>query len=415
MEDRELAGGEEDDDGGDLGVVPPCPNGIFHLALGSSFVDDPDEEIMELYMNLASTSPENRPRTLGDAATVTDHADGEGGSGGLGFLDSNSSILQLSIDLFPLTPAVIDRKEARVQSEDKRSSGRSKRGIQKADKRAEAKGKGEGAQKQSVGVLIQQDLGALKGRKGDTGSVLWRSSLHLARQLLTQHYYPPRAITCLLDPAHIANAKVLELGSGTGLLAVLLSQICGSYTASDRLENLKLVKRNLEINGIPVGEGGSNIQHSGSQEGTGGGTPSNIISKTTKGVPKGKSIVAKKAVNLEEIDWVAVSQERNRHPCRDQEQERTDPQYDLVLAVDCIYNEHLVQPLVDTLARYCPRGGRSVVWVVVELRSADVLTLFLEKWMNDSSGPWTIVRLSAEAMGGWQGSRARWVSWVGWR
>ncbi len=48
--------------------------------------------------------------------------------------------------------------------------------------------------------------------------------------------------------------------------------------------------------------------------------------------------------------------------------------YDLVLAVDCIYNENLVQPLVDTLHAYCPRGGKTIVWVVVELRSSDVVS-----------------------------------------
>lgn len=51
--------------------------------------------------------------------------------------------------------------------------------------------------------------------------------------------------------------------------------------------------------------------------------------------------------------------------------------YDMVLAVDCIYNDYLVQPLIDTFAFYCPRGGKTVVWVVVELRSPEVVSSVL--------------------------------------
>lgn len=43
------------------------------------------------------------------------------------------------------------------------------------------------------------------------------------------------------------------------------------------------------------------------------------------------------------------------------------------------------------------------------------LELFLDTWLNDPSGGWTIVRLSDDAMGLWDGHRPRWVGWVGWR
>ena len=104
-------------------------------------------------------------------------------------------------------------------------------------------------------------------------------------------------------------------------------------------------------------------------------------------------------VLLDEIDWVAISDERRRHeerspkaplktlgtaPFNDdtagntnlrQEENSLREGYDLVVAVDCIYNENLVRPLVDTLAQYCPRGGKTLVWVVVELRSSDVVSV----------------------------------------
>ena len=131
---------------------------------------------------------------------------------------------------------------------------------------------------------------------------------------------------------------MLELGSGTGLLALLLSPLCRRYTASDRLDNVRLVQRNLELNRPhPLGS------H----------TPSPRVGAWSN-------------VQVEEIDWVDVASRRRP---RSSEGEH----YDLVLAVDCIYNENLLQPLVDTLTYYAT-PGRTAVWVVVELRSADVVS-----------------------------------------
>ncbi|WVQ83854.1 hypothetical protein IAT38_005998 [Cryptococcus sp. DSM 104549] len=352
-------------------AVPPCPNGLINFPADSSLVEDADEEIMELYMNLASTAPDDTQGARSDD------------SGGLGFLDSTKSILELSLDVSP--PASADAGKDVPEPKKRRE-----RGVRKE----KAGGKGV----ESVQVKVQQDLTALKGRKGDTGSVLWRSSLHLARLLLTQHYHPsPHP---LFEPDRLRTASILELGAGTGLLALLLGPICGRYTASDRFENLKLVKRNLDLNGL----------------GAVGLLP-DLENETKHSSPpkrgRKKEGVKEAEVILEEIDWVEVSEEMKRH--RHEAPKEGEKGYDLVLAVDCIYNEHLVQPLVDTLARYCPVGGDTVVWVVVELRSADVLTTFLDKWLNDPSGPWTIVRLGGRAMGQWEGKRARWVGWVGWR
>lgn len=176
------------------------------------------------------------------------------------------------------------------------------------------------------------------------GSVLWRSSLYLARHILSQYYHPSTDTTPLLDPSLLKSSRILELGCGTGLLAVLLSSICGQYTASDRLENLKLVQRNIELNGLTVGDSKANTLGS-----------------------------LQKSVKLEEIDWAQVSEDGKKRNSRPEPQ-RNHEEYDLVLAVDCIYNEALVIPLIDTFARYCPVGGRTMVWVVVELRSADVVS-----------------------------------------
>lgn len=156
-------------------------------------------------------------------------------------------------------------------------------------------------------------------------------SLHLAKRVLQQHHFPPAAPDApLLDKAALAAARVLELGAGTGVLASLLAPLCAEYTATDRRENLKLVRRNVEANG---------------KEGT---------------------------AEVAELDWLDVAAARKK---------KGDEGYasplagdtDLVIAVDCIYNESLVGPLVDTLAALCAEGA--VAWVVVELRSSDVVSV----------------------------------------
>ena len=190
---------------------------------------------------------------------------------------------------------------------------------------------------------------------------------YLAEHLLTQHHFQPVASALpLLDPAHLSEARILELGAGTGLLAILLRRLCLSYTASDRWENLKLIKRNLLLNDV----GSAGLETRSSPNAT--KDKSKHLGRTDKDA---QTMGGGNEVLLEEIDWVAVSQDRQRRLAQSPMIPNISPQpYDLVLCVDCIFNEHLIQPLVDTLAQYCPRGGKTVVWIVAELRSSEVVS-----------------------------------------
>jgi protein N-lysine methyltransferase METTL21D len=83
------------------------------------------------------------------------------------------------------------------------------------------------AQSKTLEFTLAQDKTALRTRKGDTGSILWRvrwvltkslldrsshiSSIELA-QLILQQYYSQES-TALLDRSKLADAHVLELGS----------------------------------------------------------------------------------------------------------------------------------------------------------------------------------------------------------
>ncbi|KIM24183.1 hypothetical protein M408DRAFT_331934, partial [Serendipita vermifera MAFF 305830] len=62
----------------------------------------------------------------------------------------------------------------------------------------------------------------------------------------------------------------------------------------------------------------------------------------------------------------------------DRNQENS-PGYDLILAVDCVYNPSLIPPLLTTIDLYTT-PERSIVLVVMELRDEDVVREFLTQW-----------------------------------
>lgn len=142
---------------------------------------------------------------------------------------------------------------------------------------------------------------------------------------------------------------MLELGAGTGVLAVLLHQLFLSWTASDQYDHLKLIARNVKQNGDP------------------------------------------KNVHVEEIDWMdihakwikAQTTPKGAMPSRD----GLGKEYDLIVAVDCIYNEALVPPFLSTLECYAT-PGKTVALVVCELRSADVVSGNIVRVKSCSCSPY---------------------------
>lgn len=79
---------------------------------------------------------------------------------------------------------------------------------------------------------------------------------------------------------------------------------------------------------------------------------------------------------MEEIDWFDKSTNLRGTSGQDD--------YDLILAVDCVFNEALALPMIETMNRYCRVGSRTVALVVVELRSSDVVSTPPSPWVRSS-------------------------------
>jgi predicted nicotinamide N-methyase len=163
------------------------------------------------------------------------------------------------------------------------------------------------------------------------------SSLFLAKQILQLHHFPEPASKPFMSVEKAATLKVLELGAGTGVLGILLHQLFASWTSSDQYDNLKLIARNVKHNGEPQN------------------------------------------LRVEEVDWMDVHQEwtkAKQAPAKSTNanvRKGSDEEYDLIMAVDCIYNDALIPPFVSTLEHYTTKG-KTIVMVVCELRSADVVS-----------------------------------------
>ncbi|KAH7335274.1 putative methyltransferase-domain-containing protein [Rhizoctonia solani] len=302
--------------------LPRLPGDFVTLPQGSSQVLDADEEVFILY----SRHFENRD---------------EDGIQGLGSVNSLAGTLSLSFTL--------SSPEIYTSPGNPKSKGRSRH-------RKASNSKSERAEK-TIEIEVFQDITGLRSRKGDTGSVVWRASVHLAKLLLQQYYFPPQPPhSAILNPERLANSRIVELGSGTGVLGCALLPLlsgAGHITLTDLPELTPLLRKN-----------------------------------------------AKSArVSVEPLDWTW----------------QILPEFaaDLVLCVDCIYNTALVRPLVRVLGTL-----DAPILVVIELRDEDVVREFLNEWLEwrphtgnkvSEYGGFQVWRLADHLLS------PRFAAWLGWK
>ena len=196
-----------------------------------------------------------------------------------------------------------------------------------------------------------------------------RPSVELACRILTDYYFPSVSRTSLLDTQKLRESHVVELGSGTGLLGIVLSPFVAHYTLTDIPSLLPLIRKNLERN-VPMPSNQS-------------GKPANGTRRNPPTVPTPPSY------SIDSLDWLqlaATPAPPLSTTTRAMYLSHSSP-ISLILAVDCIYNTGpLLSAFLTTLDRLArsdkPGGTCPTALVVCELRDEDVIREFLEGWLS---------------------------------
>jgi hypothetical protein len=209
---------------------------------------------------------------------------------------------------------------------------------------------------------------------GTTGAVLWSITPPFARYLLSAR-----------RPAWLTPASaVLELGCGVAaVLAAGAGRTVRWWLQTDSVPGvLKLARANLAAN-LPA----SSSAPAHKAKGRAGRAGRAEAAGTAEG-----------RVGTAQLDW-----ERDDVASQPWVAELGGRGLTAVVACDCVYNEALVGPFVDTVRAGCllnggvgPEGERTLAVVALEVRAEDVVECFLDEMMARGFEVW---RVPGEMMG----------------
>ncbi|OAP55275.1 hypothetical protein AYL99_10248 [Fonsecaea erecta] len=201
--------------------------------------------------------------------------------------------------------------------------------------------------------VLRQSPGLLHSsrQEGTTGAVIWKITPLLAAWLTS---LPPILSGVLHD-----TAVVVELGCGiTGLLGLVLSRFVQCYVLTDQAYVVKYLRENIAAN-----------------------TASLKRKKIRKKRPNEKEMAQEERLKVLPLDWEADSVENLKSAIPQ------DAVIDLLVLCDCVYNEYLISPLVQTCVDACRLASTetkpTVVLVAQQLRSDTVCELFLDALMKE--------------------------------
>lgn len=238
---------------------PSLPSRLLNLGDGAREVVDADEEVRP--------GP-GLPQETGRLAcrALTDHAlvvqvfilytlhPAPAGRTGLGQVDSHHDVLAIRFDLDDDDmPEVESMAAAEASTRASSSSSKAtKRTKGNSSSRGAAKTSAQASSSSRIEVIVNQDSTSLRSTSGDTGSVVWRSSVRLGACLARQVHKPPYGRPPLLNGSALADANILELGSGTGVLPAIMLPLLSrfgrapNWVATDQEAMLPLLRKNME-------------------------------------------------------------------------------------------------------------------------------------------------------------------------
>ncbi|KAI1613394.1 hypothetical protein EDD36DRAFT_264115 [Exophiala viscosa] len=225
--------------------------------------------------------------------------------------------------------------------------------------------------------VLQQSPGLLTSsrRNGTTGAVLWKITPLLAAWLASS----PK----LLSEVEILHSgtTIVELGCGVaGLLGLVLSRLVKSYVLTDQEYVMKHLRENISNNATAV---------------------SHRANRSKKGDTR-RTISPDSVPKTLALDWEIDKAEYLNSVIAPQDS------IDLVILCDCVYNDFLIKPLVQTCVDVCSLRGpdsRTIVLVAQQLRSDAIAELFLDTLMEQ----FDVWRVPEERIGPGLGSGSGYV------
>ncbi|XP_024026018.1 protein N-lysine methyltransferase METTL21A [Morus notabilis] len=158
---------------------------------------------------------------------------------------------------------------------------------------------------------------------GVTGAVVWDSGVVLGK------FLEDAVDSGMLN---LQGKKIVELGSGCGLVGCIASLLGGQVILTDLPDRLRLLRKNVEVN-----VGHENVRGS---------------------------------ATVTELTWGD-----------DLDMQLIEPRPDFVLGSDVVYSEGAVADLLATLQQLC--GCETTIFLAGELRNDTILEYFLEAAMKD--------------------------------
>ena len=204
-------------------------------------------------------------------------------------------------------------------------------------------------------LSITQSPGLLSSNRSDgtTGAVVWRVT-PLVADWISQ-------VDNVLFESEVlhSRAAVIEIGCGSsGMLALTLAPLVGQFVASDQDYVFKLLRHNLEANRLRKADKA--------------GRPGK---KTRGSLAKIEPRSSDDNVHVIALDWEksSVASISSLLDLQDG--------FDLLVACDCIYNDALIAPFVNTCAEICrlrqAEGHPTICLVAQQLRSDEVFAAWL--------------------------------------
>ncbi|PVH86043.1 hypothetical protein DL98DRAFT_450838 [Cadophora sp. DSE1049] len=209
---------------------------------------------------------------------------------------------------------------------------------------------------------------------GTTGAVVWKITPLFARWITSTNFLFKLGI---LD----SESTVLELGCGiSGIIGLSLGPLISSYVLTDQDYVMKLLNQNLTQNRQETSTASKGRKSS---------------SKPKRGSAPTNSLHAASNITARPLDWETDEVTASLTGSD------SIKSFDAVITCDCIYNDALIKPLVQTCVDACklravgdPGQNLAVCIVAQQLRSSEVF----EGWLKEFHRAFQVWRFPDEEL-----------------